>query len=59
MLPYYLAMRMKGCHVTSQGELATMMTKVGFTQLEQYDQVAFPVAPVTVVVARKEGLWAR
>jgi len=56
VLPYYLAMRMKGCHVTSQGELALMMAKVGFTQLEQYDQVAFPVAPVAVIVARKEEL---
>ena len=56
VLPYYLAMRMKGCHVTAEGELAALMTRVGFTQPEQYQQVTFPVAPVTVIVARKEAL---
>jgi len=56
VLAYYLAMRMKGCHVTAEGELAAMMTRSGFTQIEQYPQVTFPVAPVTVIVARKEAL---
>lgn len=56
VLPYYLAMRMKGCHVTAQGELAEMMSHIGFSQIEQYQQVTFPVAPVTVIVARKEAL---
>ena len=56
VLPYYLAMRMKGCHVTQQDELASLVSKVGFTRLEQYQQVAFPVAPVTVIIARKEAL---
>ncbi|MCS3433948.1 ubiquinone/menaquinone biosynthesis C-methylase UbiE [Klebsiella sp. BIGb0407] len=56
VLPYYLAMRMKGCHVTPQGELAMMMERAGFTQLEQFPQVTFPVAPVTVIIARKEAL---
>ncbi|WP_300001883.1 methyltransferase [uncultured Cedecea sp.] len=56
ILPYYLAMRMKGCHVTQQDELAARMSKVGFTRIEQHPQVAFPVAPVTVIIARKEAL---
>jgi len=56
VLPYYLAMRMKGCHVTQQDELAALMTQVGFARIEQYPQVTFPVAPVTVIVARKEAL---
>lgn len=56
VLPYYLAMRMKGCHVTQQDELVSLISKVGFTRLEQYPQVAFPVAPVTVIIARKEAL---
>lgn len=59
VLPYYLAMRMKGCHVTAQGELATALKKAGFIHLEQSLLVEFPVAPVTVIVARKEGLCDR
>lgn len=54
VLPYYLAMRMKGCHVTAQNELALMIANVGFSQIEQYEHVVFPVAPVTAIVARKE-----
>lgn len=53
VLPYYLSMQMKGCHVTAKGELALAMKVSGFTHIEQYDDIAFPIAPVSVLVARK------
>lgn len=56
VLPYYLSMQMKGCHVTPKGELSSAMAAAGFIDIEQYDDVVFPVAPVSVLVARKEGV---
>ncbi|EAN9728265.1 methyltransferase domain-containing protein [Salmonella enterica] len=56
VLPYYLSMQMKRNHVTRKGELSLAMATIGFTQIDQYDDIAFPVAPVSVLVARKEAV---
>ncbi|EBL8291842.1 O-methyltransferase [Salmonella enterica] len=56
VLPYYLSMQMKRNHVTRKGELSLAIAAIGFTQIEQYDDIAFPVAPVSVLVARKEAV---
>lgn len=54
MLHYYLHMRMQGRQVWQAGELAQWMQQAGFSQIQQYATVRFPVAPVTAVIARKE-----
>ncbi len=56
ILPYYLSMQMKRNHVTRKGELYSAMETIGFTRIEQYDDIAFPVAPVSVLIARKEAV---
>ncbi|MGO3890146.1 MAG: methyltransferase domain-containing protein [Paenalcaligenes sp.] len=53
VLHYYLHMRMQGRHVWPSGELAQLLTQQGFSVVEQYHQVRFPVAPVNAVIARK------
>lgn len=54
VLHYYLHMRMQGRQVWPEGQLAQKLQQVGFTQIQQYDAVRFPVAPVAAVIARKE-----
>ncbi|WJV55920.1 methyltransferase [Prodigiosinella aquatilis] len=56
VLPYYLSMQMKRNHVPLKGQLSLAMTMTGFTQIEQYDDIEFPVAPVSVLVARKRAV---
>ncbi|MDX5627203.1 MULTISPECIES: methyltransferase domain-containing protein [unclassified Brenneria] len=56
VLPYYLSIQMKQCHVTQKGELSLAMAASGFVHIEQYDDIAFPVAPVSVIVGRKEAV---
>ena len=53
VLPYYLSIQMRGYHVTRKGELSLALATTGFTRIKQYDNIAFPVAPVSVLVARK------
>lgn len=53
ILPYYLHMRMHGRHVLDQGALARMLENSGFVDVQQLDGLAFPVAPVSAVIARK------
>lgn len=53
ILPYYLSMQLRRNHVPRKGELSLAMEATGFTRIEQYDDIAFPVAPVSVIVARK------
>ena len=53
VLQYYLALRMQGRFVSYQGQLAQMLEQSGFHLIEQIDDVQFPVAPVSVIVARK------
>ncbi|MDZ7937122.1 MAG: methyltransferase [Rhodoferax sp.] len=54
VLPYYLPMRMQGRHVTPQGQLATQLGQAGFANIRSFESQAFPMAPVQVLVARKE-----
>ena len=56
VLPYYLPMRMLGRAVTRQGELAQLLQDAGFARIEQYQASDFPMAPVQVLIARKDGL---
>lgn len=56
VLPYYLSMQMKHHHVVDRGKLSLAMAASGFINIEQYDDIAFPVAPVSVIVARKGEL---
>lgn len=53
ILQYYLHMRMQGRHVLPAGQLAIQLQRAGFVRVEQLDNVRFPVAPVTVLLARK------
>lgn len=53
VLHYYLHMRMQGRHVWPSGALVPLLTQQGFSTVEQYYQVRFPVAPVSAVIARK------
>ncbi|MDO8067733.1 MULTISPECIES: class I SAM-dependent methyltransferase [unclassified Janthinobacterium] len=55
VLPYYLPMRMLGRTVTQQGELAQLLRDTGWRQVEQYSASDFPMAPVQVLIARKDG----
>lgn len=56
VLAYYLSMQMKRNHVTRKGELSLALATAGFSRIEQYDDIAFPVAPVSVLVARKRAV---
>ncbi|MGF6095479.1 methyltransferase domain-containing protein [Pseudomonas sp. 18175] len=51
--PYYLSMQMLGRHVTRAGGLQAAMEQVGFVDIDSYPEVAFAVAPVSVLVARR------
>lgn len=53
VLHYYLHMRMQGRQVWSAGELARAFQQAGFSTVQQYEGVRFPVAPVTAVIAQK------
>ncbi|MBE3026727.1 SAM-dependent methyltransferase [Janthinobacterium sp. BJB1] len=55
VLPYYLPMRMLGRAVTRQGELALLLRAAGWRQVEQYGASDFPMAPVQVLVARRDA----
>ncbi|GAA0570505.1 methyltransferase domain-containing protein [Halomonas salifodinae] len=53
VLPYYLSLCMRGRRVTRQGELRRALAAAGFTGLESYPGVPFPMAPVTVLIGRR------
>jgi len=53
ILQYYVHMRMQGRHVLPEGELARNLTRAGFIDVKQWDDVRFPVTPVTALVAHK------
>lgn len=53
ILHYYLHMRMQGRQVLPEGQLAQLLEQVGFDDVQQFDEVRFPVAPVTALIARK------
>jgi hypothetical protein len=46
-------MRMQGRHVLPEGQLAQLLEQAGFDDVQQFDEVRFPVAPVTALIARK------
>lgn len=54
VLQYYLGLRMQGRFVSYQGQLATMLEQAGLRLTDQIHDVRFPVAPVSVLVARKD-----
>ena len=53
VLPYYTPMRMMGRHVTQQGVLERALAQAGFGRIERTESRAFPMAPLTVLVARR------
>lgn len=53
VLPYYLSMQMQGHPLLAAGKLAQLFAKIGFVQIEQQHSITFPVAPVSLVIARK------
>ncbi|NBF12581.1 class I SAM-dependent methyltransferase [Pseudomonas sp. Fl4BN1] len=53
VLTYYLSMQMLGRRVSDQGELQEALHASGFRSVETLGEVAFAVAPVTVLVARR------
>lgn len=53
ILHYYLHMRMQGRHVLPQGQLAQWLEQSGFDDVQQFDELRFPVAPVSALIARK------
>ncbi|MDO5101855.1 MAG: methyltransferase domain-containing protein [Lautropia sp.] len=53
ILQYYLSLRMQGRHVLPEGELAHSLSRAGFVDVKQWDDVRFPVTPVTALVAHK------
>lgn len=55
VMPYYLAMQMQGRRVTRAGELREALARNGFGTFDEYPDLSFAVAPVTVLVARREA----
>ncbi|WP_051146666.1 methyltransferase [Marinobacter daepoensis] len=53
--PYYLNLRLQGGRVLAAGQLEELLLAAGFSGVDSVSQVRFPVAPVNVVIARKEG----
>lgn len=52
VLPFYTPMRMVGRHVTARGVLEQALAQAGFERIERIASSAFPMAPLTVLVAR-------
>lgn len=56
VLPYYLSMQMLGRQVTHAGGLQEALLQTGFVDIDNSPEVAFAVAPVSALVARRGGL---
>lgn len=56
ILEYYLHMRVQGRHVMPEGWMTAHLLRAGFISVEQIEQVRAPIAPVTVLIARKGGI---
>jgi len=54
-MPYYLSMQMLGRHVSESGGLSEALHRAGFVNIDSYPDVAFAVAPVSVLVARRSA----
>jgi 2-polyprenyl-3-methyl-5-hydroxy-6-metoxy-1,4-benzoquinol methylase len=52
-LPYYLPMRLMGRSVTRRGVIEALLRQAGFARVERLESCGFPLAPLTVLVARK------
>lgn len=55
VMPYYLSMQMQGRQVTRAGGMQAALHQTGFVDIDSYPDVAFAVAPVSVLVARRSG----
>lgn len=55
VLQYYLPMLMQGRHVGHRGDMAAALRRLGFCRIETFACGLFPMAPLQVVVARKES----
>lgn len=55
VLQYYLPMLMQGRHVGHRGDMAAALRRLGFCRIETFACALFPMAPLQVVVARKES----
>ncbi|MBN3862605.1 methyltransferase [Pseudomonas frederiksbergensis] len=55
VMPYYLSMQMLGRQVTPAGGLGDALQQAGFVTIDSYPEVAFAVAPVSVLVARRSA----
>jgi len=53
VMPYYLSMLMAGRFVPRAGELAGLLVQAGFASVELGGECDFPMAPLTVWLARK------
>lgn len=53
VLPFYLPLLLRGRHVTHEGELASLLCDAGFASVETRRHQPFPMAPLTVLIARK------
>ena len=55
VMPYYLSMQMLGRQLTHAGGLNDALQQAGFVNIDSYSEVAFAVAPVSVLVARRSA----
>ncbi|MCK6413411.1 MAG: methyltransferase [Azonexus sp.] len=55
VLQYYLPMLMQGRYVGRQGDVAAVMARGGFVRIESFACGMFPMAPLPVVVGRKDA----
>lgn len=53
VLPFYLPLLLRGRYVTHEGELTTKLYDAGFSHVEARCHQPFPMAPLTVLIARK------
>ncbi|WLQ16171.1 methyltransferase [Hahella aquimaris] len=54
VLPFYLPMLLRGCFVPRQGEIGDLLVEAGFSAPQSAGRRHFALAPVQVMVARKE-----
>lgn len=52
-LPCYLPMRLLGRSVTQRGVIEGLLAQAGFERIERSESRDFPLAPLTVLIARK------
>ncbi|MBW7900918.1 MAG: methyltransferase domain-containing protein [Rhodocyclaceae bacterium] len=55
VLQFYLPMLMQGRHVGHRGDMAATLRRLGFGRIDGFACALFPLAPLQVVVGRKEA----